>query len=272
MIKKIISFFSLMYLLVYAGCSSFDKIPLDLDISSQATEDRLEVINGTYTINAPDVIQIEVQDNPDFGTTAVIMPDGNVFIPMLGNVYVDGLTLMQLREKMHKLMGMYLKDLPIESIKVQVVGFNSKKVFVHSYGDTSIAAIPFTGNLNFLDAISQSGFANTSKKRKMTIIRPAKDPAKKPQRLVLNLNDIIKKGRTEKDITLRENDIIYLPPTLLGRIGLKIRTLLFPVQPIAEVGATYGNIQYNALGFNSQQDDYGRGGNRSNYNYSNDRY
>jgi hypothetical protein len=45
-------------------------------------------------------------------------------------------------------------------------------------------------------------------------------------------------------------------------IGIKIRTLLFPVQPIAEVGATYGNIQYNALGFNSQQDDFDRGGNR----------
>jgi hypothetical protein len=159
-------------------------------------------------------------------------------------------------------MGRYLKDIPIESINVQVVGYNSKKVYVHSYGDNKIAAIPFTGNLTFLDAISQSGFATTSKKRKMTIIRPEKDPAKKPQRLVLNLNDFMKKGRTEKDIILRENDIIYLPPTIFGAIGIKIRALLFPVQPIAEVGSAVEGIQYNALGFNSQQGDFARGGNR----------
>lgn len=247
--KKLIIHLSIISLLFYTGCKSFDKIQPELYQAAYQAENRLEALNGKYVISAPDVIQIAVQDNPGLGTTSVIGPDGNIFIPLLGDVYVDGLTILQLREKMHKLVGRYLKDLPIESISAQVVGYNSKKVFVYNYGAIGINAIRFTGNLTILDVLSQTGYLSTSNKKKITIIRPERDPAKKPQKFVFNLNDIMKKGRSENNLILRHNDIIYIPPTIFGRITIAIQKVLEPVRPVGELGVTYSDMKYDSLGF-----------------------
>jgi hypothetical protein len=122
--------------------------------------------------------------------------------------------------------------------------------------------VPFTGDLTVLDAITQSGLLMSySNEKKIKVVRGERDPAKKSQRLVLNLNDIIKKGRNENNIILRPDDVIYIPPTILGRIGLAVQDVLFPVQPIGQVGTTVESAEYNALGFGGYKDrDGGRGG------------
>jgi polysaccharide export outer membrane protein len=261
MIKKIILLLSFVSLFVHAGCTSFDKISTDIHQAAYESENRLEVINGKYKISPPDVIQIVVSDNPELGTTSIIRPDGNVFIPLLGDIYVEGLTPLEVRKKVHQLLGRYMKGLPEESVSVQIVGFNSKMVYVYGYG-TGMAAIPFTGDMTVLDAVTQSGMLASYSKRKIKVIRGERDPAKKPQRLVLNLNDIIKRGRTENNIVLRPDDVIYIPPTILGRIGLAVQDVLFPVQPIQSVGSTVSRAEYNAVGFGGPKDRGGRGGGR----------
>ncbi len=255
--KKLIIHLSIISLLFYTGCKSFDNI-LDGSVqSADISENRLEALNGTYILSPPDVIEISVNDNPDLKTRAIIRPDGNIFFPLLGDVYVEGLTPLEIREKIHKLLGRYLKELPEESISVMVMGFNSKVVFVNSYG-LGIRQIPFTGDLTVLEAITQSGLlVRASDKRRITVVRGERDPDKTPQKLVLNLNDILQKGRTEDNIVLRPNDIVYIPPTFFGIIGYESQDILFPTQPVQNLGAAASSAQDNSLGF---------GGMRSNGN------
>ena len=56
------------------------------------------------------------------------------FSPLLGDIYIEGLTPLEVREKIHKLLGRYLKELPEEAVSVQITGFNSKQVYIYSYG------------------------------------------------------------------------------------------------------------------------------------------
>jgi polysaccharide export outer membrane protein len=250
MIKKTIVFLSIVIVFMHAGCTSFDKIQDNINqITNKNIENRLEAINGTYKLSPPDVIEIDVNDNPELRTRAIIRPDGNIFFPLLGDIYIEGLTPLEIREKIHKLLGRYLKELPEESVSVSVLGFNSKKVYIYSYG-YGIKEIPFTGDLTVLDAITKSGLlARTSDRRGIKIIRGESDSVKKPQKLVVNLNDIINKGRTERNIVLRPNDIVYIPPTLLGRIGFAAQDILSPTRPAQELGGVAASAQYNALGF-----------------------
>jgi protein involved in polysaccharide export with SLBB domain len=246
MIKKTILLLLFVSLFAHAGCTSFDKISTQPAYDS---ENRLEVINGKYKVSPPDVIEIVVSDNPELTTRSIIRPDGNTFIPLIGDIYVEGLTPLEVRKKVHQLLGRYMKGLPEESISVQVLGFNSKRVYVYGYG-TGMRTVPFTGDLTVLDAVTQSGILTSySNKRKISVIRGKHDPAKKPQRLVLNLNDIVKKGRRENNIVLRPNDVVYIPPTVLGRIGLALQDLLFPTAPLQTLGTTAASAEYNALGF-----------------------
>jgi len=252
MIKKIILLLSFLSLFIHAGCTTYDVVQSDL--SQPTGEKRLEVINGKYKIAPPDIIEIAVQDNPEIGTRSVIRPDGNVFIPLLGDIYVEGLTPLQVRGEMHKLLGRYMKDLPLESISIQVLGYNSKKVYVISYATGSMIAIPFTGDLTVLDAITNSRLLNRrSNKKGIRITRGVSDPDKKPQVFAVNLNDITKKGRSEYNMVLRPNDIVYIPPTFLGRIGYAVQDVLFPVRPVEQLGRTAAGVQYNALGFGTSK-------------------
>ncbi len=253
MIRKTILFLSIITVFFHAGCGSFDKISVDRAAQYKDSDNRLEAINGTYKLSPPDVISIIVSDNPDLTTTAIIRPDGNIFFPLLGDTYVEGLTPLEVREKIHKLLGRYLKELPEEAVSVQVSGFNSKKVYIYSYGG-GITEVPFTGDLTVLDAITKSALLTRTVKRSgIKVIRGESDTVEKPQKLAVNLKDITNRGKTERNIVLRPNDVVYLPPTILGRLGFMLRDLLNPVQPVQQLGQTAASYQYNQLGYGGPQ-------------------
>ncbi len=263
MIRKVILFISILIVPIHMGCTPLDKIQRDIgsksfDTIPRATtpgsakdiiDNRLEDINGTYKLSPPDVVAIDVNDNPELRTTVTIRPDGNIFFPLLGDIYIEGLTPLEIREKIHKLLGRYLKELPEEAVSVQVRGFNSKTVYIYSY-EGGIRQIPFTGDLTVLNAITKSGMlSRTAKRSRITVIRGESETIAKPQKLVVNLNDILKKGETGDNIVLRPNDIVYIPPTFLGRVGLTVKDILNPVQPAQQLGSAAASAQYNALGF-----------------------
>jgi len=52
--------------------------------------------------------------------------------------------------------------------------------------------------------------------------------------LRLNLKEMYTKGDLSKNVYLQPDDMIYVPPTPLAKIGLAIQELLFPVRPAAE--------------------------------------
>jgi hypothetical protein len=139
-----------------------------------------------------------------------------------------------------------------------VVAFNSKKVYIQSFD--GIREVPFTGNLTVLGAITQAGLLSRSVKQgRIQVIRGESDTVEKPQRLVVNLKKITNKGKTERNIVLRPNDVVYLPPTILSRFGYALRSLLNPVQPVRQLGQTAGSFQYNQLGFGGGQQQGGGG-------------
>ena len=45
-------------------------------------------------------------------------------------------------------------------------------------------------------------------------MRPISDTNGKPQKRVIDLDDLIKRGEIVDNIVLRPNDIIYIPPTV----------------------------------------------------------
>jgi polysaccharide export outer membrane protein len=262
MVKRILVFVSMIVMVFFhAGCTSYDVIPETITQSiGEDVENRLEAINGTYTLSPPDGIQVTVNDNPDLNTGATIRPDGNITFPLLGDVYIEGLTPLEIREKIHKLLGRYLKELPLEAVSVTVSGFNSKRVYIYSLG-AGIRPLPFTGDLTILRAVAQSGMLNSSTKRKgIKIIRPISDTNGTPQKRVIDLDDLIRRGEIVDNIVLRPNDIIYIPPTLTGRLGYYVQNILSPTRSAQQLGGAYQRYQFNQFGLTGQGQG-NRGGN-----------
>jgi hypothetical protein len=54
----------------------------------------------------------------------------------------------------------------------------------------------------------------------------------------VNVDDIMQKGDLRGNVVLQPGDIIYVPPTPMGWVGLRVREALFPFTPIEEAYRT----------------------------------
>lgn len=63
-----------------------------------------------YTARAGDVLDILVVGEADLSRLVTVSPEGNVFLPLIGNVYVAGLTVQQIEERLTLTFRRYLKD------------------------------------------------------------------------------------------------------------------------------------------------------------------
>ena len=65
-------------------------------------------------------------------------------------------------------------------------------------------------------------------------VRVVRPDAQSPLVVEINFREMIMTGNTTYNIQLRENDIIYVPPTWLGSIGRFIEKLLSPLASVVQ--------------------------------------
>ena len=80
-----------------------------------------------YVIGPEDVVDIAVWNNADISRTVPVRPDGKISLPLLNDVQAAGLTPMQLREVLIKLLTTYI---PTPTLSVIVREVHSFKVTV----------------------------------------------------------------------------------------------------------------------------------------------
>jgi len=179
-------------------------------------------IPDRVAISAPRILEIE-------GESQSIQPDGKISLRLLGDVKIVGMTAKEIAAKLEVLLSRYYVD---PKVSVRVVNYASKKFYV--YGQASGAGPrPFTGRDTLLDAVVKSGTTFLSWTSRVKVIRPAHDEV--PVRtLEIDVDKMVKTGDWSKNILLEPNDIVYIPPTPLAWVGLRVREVLFPLAPMAQ--------------------------------------
>jgi len=88
--------------------------------SSRSTHD-------TYVLGPGDSLQIELLGIPELGGTFSIGPDGTMYIPRLRSLYVEGLSVEELRYFLTDQFKTYVKD---PQVYVRPVGYRAVRVYV----------------------------------------------------------------------------------------------------------------------------------------------
>ena len=171
-----------------------------------------------YRVGASDVLTIDVRAQPDLVKTVVVRPDGKITLVLLDDVYVQGLNLQEIDEKLTRLYNEYVVN---ADITVSMVGFNSQKIYVWGQvfrqGDQ-----PFDGGLTLVDAVSRAGGNNQRAETKKVLLTRAGQVYK------LNLYNIVIKGKSQDNVYLQDGDIIFVPPTVWARAGMALDNIFYP--------------------------------------------
>ncbi len=231
-------------LIAFAGCG-----PRDREINAFIHESEASVAAADYVVQPPDAIEISSSVAPEIdGEKQVIRQDGKITLRLLGEIQVAGMTPAEIGRKLESLLLQYYVQ---PKVNVRVSSMQSKRYYV--FGDGTLGrygAFPFTGRDTVLTALAGAQPNTLAWKSHIKLIRPSKD---KKERHVLKVDAdrIVEKGKLEQNVMLEEGDILWVPPTPLGWLGLRLSAVAYPVQSGTSV-VPYGGQAFLNNGQNNR--------------------
>lgn len=217
--------------LMPAGCR-YDDVDGFVPSPSQV------VARTPYTVAPPDTLTILAPQAPEINqATPTVHPDGKIYLPLIGAVFVAGMTQDQIAALLESKVAQYYKD---AKVIVQITGYRSKHVYV--FGHVTVPGpYPYTGSDSVLGILSRAQPTRLADTNRIQIFRPGPD-GKQVSRMTVEVDKWIETGRLDRNVLLADGDIIYVPPTGLARVGLTLQELLLPIQPAANVISGPGEI------------------------------
>jgi hypothetical protein len=163
------------------------------------------------------------------GAPQVVAIDGTIFVPFIGAMPVLGLTERELGTLISdQVQGIYNFGFPV-NIKARIVN-NAKAFFVIGEFAGALGAPkrrPLPGDYTVLHVVMDNPTTPLGNMGRIKLIRP--DP-KNPLVVTINIREMMTTGDTTWNLAVKENDIIYAPPTVLGAIARFLERLLLPAQ------------------------------------------
>lgn len=207
-------------LLPLAGCQAFDthsqrRIPHLGFYDTDQPRELMMVSLPPYVVEPPDELEVSVRPaSLDFvPTTVTVQSDGVIDLGFYGDVYVAGLTLSQIEQKVAQHMAGIASHyhIPVREplqVSVRLInGTQSKRYYVLGTV-TNQGSFPSTGNETVLDAILQAGLRSNSLPDKAYLARP--QPDGNCQLLRIDW-DNIRRGHTLTNYQIFPGDRIIIP-------------------------------------------------------------
>jgi protein involved in polysaccharide export with SLBB domain len=217
--------FLLVSLLAVSGCFSSNPE----DIMAFVKPMQTDVTAEDYVLQPPDEIEIYCSKVPEVHMQRQrIRPDGKVAFEALGEIQAAGRTPKQLAQLLkEKIMLLYalVGDNPVD---VRIAAYQSKVYYV--LGQVYLPGPKvYTGRDTVLRAVASARPNSMAWVERIQVIRPPTDNNTKPKIFEVNFDRMIAHGETDKNVLLQEGDIIYVPPTVLAAIALKIEEFVRPI-------------------------------------------
>jgi polysaccharide biosynthesis/export protein len=253
---------------VLMGCSQGDSERVKIArLQSFLQRERNQICAIDYRVMPPDVIAISSNYVREIGEIAQqIRPDGKISLPLLGDVYVAGLTPDEIRQEIQVAARQYYKK---ADVTVYVIQYNSQKIYV--FGEVARpGTMPWTGSDTLLDVLAQTQPTLLAWPEKIKVIRSGRprrggylpDEAmfegcadnmveitneNGAQELTIDLTAMVKSGDMSHNILLQPDDVIFVPPHPLAAVGLALQQVMFPLGQLRDVAGVPAGIDDDAV-------------------------
>ena len=159
-----------------------------------------------YLVGPDDVLKITVYREEDMDRTVRVSADGYISLPMIDNVKVEGLSVVELERAMAMELIRYLKN-PKVSVFIEEYATITVSGQVEKPGSFSLK-----GGLTAVEAISMAGgFTKIAAKNAVKCMRVENGEKKS---ITVKVEAISKRGDNPKDIPLKRGAIVFVQERL----------------------------------------------------------
>lgn len=166
---------------------------------------RPQYIYPDYVIGPGDVLDISAWKDEALTRTVVVLPDGTISFPLIGEIKAAGRTLGELKQDIEERLKRYVQDLVLS---VEVKQLNSLVVYVLGRVN-SPGRFAYNSHITVLQALAMAGgFNQFADKNKVKIFRQEGDQTRI---ITFRYSDVVDKDRQEENIRLNRGDVIVVP-------------------------------------------------------------
>jgi polysaccharide biosynthesis/export protein len=172
--------------------------------------DVLPVKTNTRLLDLQNSVDSRFNQGGGFARDAVVSPDGRIVLPLISEVYVQGMTLQEIR---HEVNLRYAEQ--IYGVQVEPRLSRQAPHFVYVYGEVrNPSQVRIEGPVTVAQALAMAGGPiNGANLRQVVIFRQAEDWRIMSTMLDLRGMHLGKKPAPSDMIWVRDNDLIVVPPT-----------------------------------------------------------
>jgi polysaccharide export outer membrane protein len=161
-------------------------------------------IASDYVIGPDDVLSIVFWRDADMTQEVTVRPDGNITLPLMGDVKAVGLRPAELRDVIAKSASKFIED---PNVTVVVKQINSRNVFITG-GVTRPGPYPVSGQMTVLQLITVAGgLTEFADAKKIRILRVENG---RTQSLNFNYNEVMDGKKLEQNIVLKPGDSVMV--------------------------------------------------------------
>ena len=158
-----------------------------------------------YLIGPNDVLDIYVWKEPELTREIIVMPDGRITFPLIGQVMAQGRNVAELREIISEKLESYVTAPEVTVIVKQTL---SQRIYVIGKANGP-GPYPLEPNMTVIQALSAAGgFAEWADEKNVLIVR--REGAKEIQ-IRFNYKEFVSGKNLKQNILLKPNDTIVVP-------------------------------------------------------------
>lgn len=165
-----------------------------------------------YRIGPGDQLQVTVWQHPDLSPGLTVLPDGEISLPLIGEVKASGLTEKELAAAIKERMVEYVRSPEVTITVVNAQSADFQRRIRVTGAVVRPASVPFRKGMTVLDVVLEAGGPNEFASANSTkLYRTAEGGT---HQLKVYLDDILKKGKMETNYELQPSDVITVPERL----------------------------------------------------------
>lgn len=175
---------------------------------------KLERRNPRYRVSQGDILQIDFPLSPEFNRTVTVAPDGYITLMAVGDVYVRGLTVPELRQTLRKAYSGVLHQ-PIISITLK----DFQRPYVVVGGQVGKPGkYDLRGQTTVLEALQiAGGISDSARHSQVLLFRHVSSDWVEVKKL--DVKRMLRGQDLAENIELQAGDMLFVPKSTIAKIA-----------------------------------------------------
>lgn len=179
-----------------------------------------------YRIGAGDTLEVAVWGYEDMSRTVLVRPDGNISLPVVGELRAQGVTAEDLAQQIANALSRWVKK---PRVSVIVKSFAAHQVYVLG-AVTRPGTYPLQFGLTAAEAIALAGgFAPSADREKITVVRKSPDSPSQDVKFLLSFSDNLAREDSALRFRLHPGDNLIVPEATFTITGAVARPGVYPI-------------------------------------------